>query len=165
MTLTDVNLLFYAYHTASPHHREAKHWLNEQLNTDLRFGMPWSTILGFMRLVSNPSVVDRPLSSLDAWRIVRLWLKQPMVWIPTPGAQHARIFDQLLSDNFKSPKLIHDAHLAALAIEHGLILCSADGDFARFEGLRWENPLAKPGQVGERKVRYRTKSGTRRSTS
>lgn len=165
MTLVDINLLFYAYSNESPHHQEAKRWLNEQLNSDLRFGMPWSTILGFMRLACNPSVVDYPLSSLEAWRVVRIWLKQPMVWIPTPGEQHALIFEHLLRDCFISPKLVHDAHLAALAIEHGLILRSTDGDFARFEGLRWENPLAKPGHLGERKVRYRSKAGPKHPTS
>lgn len=38
--------------------------------------------------------------------------------------------------------LVPVAHLATLAIEHGLILCSTDGNFGRFQNLRWQNPLA-----------------------
>jgi uncharacterized protein len=36
---------------------------------------------------------------------------------------------------------VPDVYLAAPVIEHGLILCSTDGNFARFPGLRWQNPL------------------------
>lgn len=75
----------------------------------------------------------------QAWQQVRRWLGVPVVWIPQPGEAHARILGELMPG--VNHRLIRDAHLAALAIEHGLILCSSDGDFARFAGLRWENPL------------------------
>ena len=71
---------------------------------------------------------------------VESWLDLSNVWIPQPGDEHRQILARLLSAGLTS-NLIPDAHLAALALEHGLVLCSADSDFARFAGLEWENPL------------------------
>jgi predicted nucleic acid-binding protein len=65
-------------------------------------------------------------------------------WIPTPGPRHAEILGPLLSAPFVTSRLVPDAHLAALAIEHGVTLCSTDGDFGRFPGLTWQNPLHHP---------------------
>jgi predicted nucleic acid-binding protein len=86
--------------------------------------------------------VVRPLSTQDAWGQVAGWLGSQLVWIPQATERHAEILGQLLIEHSVRANLVHDAHLAALAIEHGLILCSTDGDFARFPGLRWQNPLA-----------------------
>ena len=69
----------------------------------------------------------------------------PNVWIPGPTERHDEILGELLERSRAAGNLVPDAHLAALAIEHGLTLCSADGDFARFPGLRWVNPLAAQG--------------------
>lgn len=76
-----------------------------------------------------------------AWAQVRAWLDAEPAWIPVPTRHHREILERLLLDSAQRPNLVPDAHLAALAIEHGLVLASTDGDFARFEGLRWENPL------------------------
>ncbi len=78
----------------------------------------------------------------DAWQQVEAWLACEVVWIPQPGERHAQTFGQLIMQPGVSANLVPDVHLAALAIEHGLTLCSTDGDFARFTGLRWVNPLA-----------------------
>jgi hypothetical protein len=94
-----------------------------------------------MRIITNARVFERPLSIQKAWAQAEAWLGAPASWVPTPGGQHAAIFASLLPQ-VSRPNLVPDAHLAALAIEHGLTLCSTDGDFARFEDLRWENPLA-----------------------
>jgi predicted nucleic acid-binding protein len=79
----------------------------------------------------------------DAWQQVTAWLDCDTVWTPQPTERHAEVLGQLLSLPGVHGNLVPDAHLAALAIEHGLMLCSPDGDFARFPGLRWSNPLAK----------------------
>jgi len=71
------------------------------------------------------------------------WLGSGPVWRPQPTERHAELFGRLLASPGIRANPVHDAHLAALAIEHGLMLCSADGDFARFSGLRWQNPLAE----------------------
>ncbi len=104
--------------------------------------MPWPSLLGFLRIVANPRVLERPATMVDAWRQVQGWIACEPVWIPQPAEHHAEVFGALLSDAGVHANRVPDAHLAALAIEHGLMLCSTDGDFARFNGLHWDNPLA-----------------------
>ena len=91
---------------------------------------------------TNPRIFERPKSVATAWKQVEDWLDCPPVWIPQPTERHREILGSLLKTQGGRSNLVPDAHLAALAIEHGLILCSTDGDFARFPNLRWENPLA-----------------------
>lgn len=140
MILLDANLLIYAYHSSLPQHERSHQWLDEQLNGTNRVGLPWPSILAFVRLVSNPRAFTKAVSPTKAWQQAREWLNLPVVWIPQPTEQHAEILDQLIPTASTS-QLIPDAHLAALAIEHGLKLCSADNDFARFKTLNWFNPL------------------------
>jgi predicted nucleic acid-binding protein len=89
-------------------------------------------------------VFERPAPVGAAWRQVEEWLDCEAVWIPMPTERHREVLGRLLSESRARANLVPDAHLAALAIEHGLVLASTDGDFARFSGLRFENPLAGP---------------------
>jgi uncharacterized protein len=139
--LVDANLLVYAVVPAFAGHERARPWLEEQLSSGQRTGLPWSSLLAFVRLVSNPRVVSRPIGVSGAWAVVREWLDLPGVWVPVPTEQHATVLEPLLTAVTRSD-LVPDAHLAALAIEHGLTLYSNDGDFARFSGLSWRNPIA-----------------------
>ena len=143
MILVDANLLIYAHSTSMPQHQAARAWLDGQLNGHGPVGLPWPSLLSFLRILSNPRAVPKPSPVAHLWRQVREWLAVENVWIPSPHEHHAEIFGTLISAGATS-QLIPDAHLAALAIEHNLTLCSTDGDFARFSGLRWENPLAAP---------------------
>ena len=143
MILVDVNLLIYATQPESPHHQRARRWLGQRLAGPARVGLPWATVLGFLRLVTMPRSWNRAVTVDDAVAVVERWLAAPAVWVPTPTERHAEILAGLLRAVGRGGKLVPDAHLAALAIEHGLILCSTDGDFARFPGLRWENPLQR----------------------
>ena len=143
MILVDTNLLIYAKVADLSQHPEALRWLDSQLNGVAAVGMPWPSLLGFVRIVTNPRVFARPLSLAAAWKVIQEWLDWPVVWIPSPGAAHREIVGRLLLKARGHANLVPDAHLAALAIEHGLMLCSADGDFARFEDLKWRNPLAR----------------------
>lgn len=142
MILVDANLLLYAANRDAPEHEAARSWLDTRLNGTARVGMPWPSLLAFVRIASNPAVVRQPVTPAAAWRQVRAWLACDVAWIPLPGAGHADVLGQLLDRGFVTSRLVPDAHLAALAIEHGLTLCSTDGDFAKFPGLKWENPLA-----------------------
>jgi len=99
---------------------------------------------GFLRIVTNARVFERPERMAQAWRQVEAWLDADASWIPQPIDRHQELFGGLIAIGGIQASLVPDAHLAALAIEHGLTLCSTDGDFARFAGLRWENPLTKP---------------------
>jgi len=141
MILVDVNLLVYAWDGRAPQHESAAKWLDARLSESTRVGLPWECLLGFMRLVTNPRIYESPATVNLAWGQVEHWLSAPNAWIPLPGPRHQEILGRLLTRLGGGAKLIPDAHLAALAIEHGLDLCSTDGDFARFEQLRWVNPL------------------------
>lgn len=139
MILLDANLLIYASAPKTPQHGAARAWLDERLNGTARVALPWPSLLAFMRIVSNPRLFDGA-SLANAQAQVMAWLDLPTTWIPGPTEEHARILAELLASETQH-RLVPDAHLAALALEHGLILCSSDGDFARFPRLRWENPL------------------------
>lgn len=141
MILVDANLLVYASVRDLPQHEAAHAWLDGQINTGVRVGLPWPSLLAFVRLVTNPRVFERPLRVPLAWAQVEAWLEVPSVFIPVPTSRHAEILAALVRASVHRAELVPDAHLAALAIEHGLTLCSTDGDFARFAGLSWHNPL------------------------
>jgi len=139
--LVDVNLLVYSWDRGSPHHEAARSWLDARLNETARVALPWESTLGFLRVVTNPRIYQRPETIARAWGQVEEWLTCRNVWIPRASDEHEVVLGGLLRNLGGGSTLIPDAHLAALAIEYGLILCSSDGDFARFSGLRWMNPL------------------------
>jgi toxin-antitoxin system PIN domain toxin len=145
--LIDANLLVYAHVTSFLQHERARTWLDAQLNGTVTVGLPWAGILAFVRLVTNPRIFEQPETIEGAWKQVEEWLGCPTVWLPQPTERHREILDTLLINQNLRANLVPDAHLAALAIEHGLILCSADGDFGRFPGLRWENPIRERDKV------------------
>ena len=140
MILVDANLLVEA-HMSGPRNRQAREWLDEQLWGTARVGLPWASLLAFLRLVTNPRIYARPQTLVGAWGEVRGWLSCESAWLPTPTERHAEVLGALFSDARAGGNLVPDAHLAALAIEHGLTLCTLDRGFARFKGLRWHNPL------------------------
>jgi uncharacterized protein len=140
--LVDANLLLYAANQAAPEHARARAWLDDRLNGTVALGLPWPSILAFVRLATNPVVVRHPVTPAEAWRQVEEWLTCEPVWMPPPGSAHRAIVGGFLQASWMTSRLVPDAHLAALAIEHGLTLHSTDGDFARFPDLKWENPLA-----------------------
>ena len=141
MILLDANLLIYAHVNSFPQHAQARDWLDAKLSGSGPVGLPWPSLLAFLRIVTNPRVFERPATTAKAWRQVRAWLEADAVWIPQPTERHADVLETLLTATGVQANLVPDAHLAALAIEHGLLLCSTDGDFGRFQELRWQNPL------------------------
>ena len=142
MILVDANLLIYAYVIGMRQHAAAQEWLDGRLNDGAtRVGLPWNSLLAFVRLTASPKIFGARSTVTAAWEQVERWLELDSVWIPTPTELHRQILSRLLAETSERADLVNDAHLAALAIEHGLTLCSADRDFSRFSGLRWENPL------------------------
>lgn len=143
MILVDVNLLVDATMTTAARHGAARPWLQEHLSGTARVGLPWAVLTGFVRVVGQPRAWERPLPVGDAIDVVRSWLARPCTWVPEPGPRHVDLFAALLSAQ-PSVRLVSDAHLAAIAVEHGLQLCSQDRDFARWQdqGLRSRDPLA-----------------------
>jgi uncharacterized protein len=141
LILVDANLLVSAHAASLPRHAAARAWLASRLAGTARVGLAWPSVLAFVRLVSNPRVFERPEPVVAAWEQAHAWLASPAVWVPPPGDRHADILGPLLRTSGLRANDVPDAHLAALAIEHGLVLCTTDSGFARFPGLVWENPV------------------------
>jgi len=139
--LPDVNLLLYAHNVGAREHTRAAAWLKEVLTDPKTVAFSWQTILGFLRLATAPKLFARPFELDEATGIVEVWLARDNVVIVDPTERHWRILSDLLPKSQARGPLIMDAHLAALAIEHGATLCTNDRDFLRFPGLKVEFPL------------------------
>jgi toxin-antitoxin system PIN domain toxin len=139
--LIDANLLLYAVNRDLPKHKPALSWFEKILSSDNPVGLPWVVILAFLRIATNGRVFTRPLSSDVAIGLVADWLDQPNVKAISPGDRHWSILQTLLEQTGMAGNLTTDAHIAALALEQGYTVYSADNDFKRFPGLRHINPL------------------------
>ncbi|MEZ5276785.1 MAG: type II toxin-antitoxin system VapC family toxin [Opitutaceae bacterium] len=144
MIVPDVNLLVYAHNSEVPFHDRARRWWEDRLNQPAPVGLSWVTISGFIRLMTHPRVLVSPMTVDAAVDQVDSWLAQPCVVLLEPGRRFPQVFLDGLRKLGTAGNLTTDAYLAALAIEHQADLCSCDGDFARFAGLRWSNPIEKP---------------------
>jgi toxin-antitoxin system PIN domain toxin len=142
MIIPDVNLLVYAHNRAAAGHERARAWWEDLVDREQPIGLTWAVMLGFVRLVTHPSVLVRPLAPVAALGHVRRWLDQESVRIVEPGPRHMELLRALFQSTGVAGSLTTDTHLAALAIEHQAELHSNDADFARFPGLRWRNPIA-----------------------
>lgn len=142
MILVDANLLLYAEDELSPHHARARTWWDAQLSAGSPVCLCWTVVGAFIRIGTNPRVFEHPLTLDQAIARVQSWLDQPCTRIVSPTDRHWMVFRQMLRDGQATANLVTDAHLAALAVEHGCELVSTDADFTRFPGLRWRNPLA-----------------------
>lgn len=140
MICIDVNLLLQATDPKASNHERARTWFEDQMNGGQLVGLPWATLLAFIRLSTDGASRRPPISVDEALKFVEGWLEWDTVWCPEPTSRHQIVLAELLCRVPRS-RLVSDAHLAALAIEHGLTLCSADADFKMFPGLRYLNPL------------------------
>ncbi|OQX10090.1 MAG: VapC toxin family PIN domain ribonuclease [Desulfobulbaceae bacterium A2] len=141
MMLLDVNLLLYAVNRNLPQHKHARSWLEKVLAGEQHVGLPWVVILAFLRLTTNPRVFEHPLTIDEAVEYINEWLAQPVVSAVVPGPHHWAVLRNLLSVSGSGGNLTTDAHIAALAIEHGYTVYSTDHDFKRFAGISHINPL------------------------
>ena len=143
MYLVDANILVYSTDEGSEHHDAARDWLDEQTaGVPRSVGLPWPTLLAYFRLVTNPRMYSPPARPADAWQRVEDWLSRPAAWIPVPGPRHRQTLAEIVQACHPTGNLVPDAHLAALAREHGLTVVSTDTDFAKFSGITWLNPVA-----------------------
>jgi uncharacterized protein len=140
--LVDANILLYAEDSLHPRNRKAREWWDDQLSGERSVCLCWTVLSAFIRIGTNPRVFESPLSLEQAVARVQSWLEQPCARIVRPTDRHWTVFQQMLSEGQAVANLVTDAHLAALAIEHGCQLASTDSDFARFSKLKWMNPLA-----------------------
>ena len=141
MILVDANLLIYAIDRDSPNHAKARRWLEDVLSGTTPLGLAWIVVLAFLRLTTRPGILKRPLALERALEFVDEWLAQPYVQALAPGERHWAVLRNLLKVTGTAGNLTSDAHLAALAIEHGCTVCSSDSDFKRFPGVEHVDPL------------------------
>ncbi len=141
MIIPDVNMLIYAYDADASEHVMAKRWLDGLLDGPESVGLPWAVIIGFVRVLTNPSAMTKPVSTRDAVGYVREWLNFPHISILSPGPNHLDYVENNLDEAGAGGNLVSDSHIAAIAMEHGAVVHTNDRDFARFPGLLWHNPL------------------------
>lgn len=142
MTLVDANVLLYAYDGGNPQHERARVWWEKTLSEPYPVRLAWITIVAFIRIGTHPRIFRGPMTVEESVRHVSTWMARPMFGVLEPGGGHWEIYSRLLARSQAGANLAPDAHLAALALEHGATLYTTDRDFARFEGLKFENPLA-----------------------
>ena len=141
MLLVDLNLILYALDEDCPQHDAALTWWEATLSGTEKVCLAWSVILGFLRVSTKRVATYRTLPPQKALAIVDEWLAHPNVRVLSPAHTHWKVLSGLITELGTAGNITTDAHLAALAIEHGATLCSTDTDFARFDGLKWRNPL------------------------
>jgi toxin-antitoxin system PIN domain toxin len=143
LILVDANILLYAEDSLSAFHQQARKWWDDQLSGSEPVCLCWTVLSAFIRIGTNPRVFENPLSLEQAQARIQSWFDQPCTRIIRPTEQHWTAFQQMLTAGQAFANLVTDAHIAALALEHGCTVASTDADFARFPKLRWINPLKK----------------------
>lgn len=141
MILVDANILLYAEDQLSSQHEAARLWWDTRLSGSSPVCLCWTVLSAFIRIASNARVFENPLSVALAVKRVQSWMDQPCTRLIEPTDRHWLVFQQMLTEGQALGNLVTDAHLAALAIEHGCELMSTDADFARFPRVKWINPL------------------------
>jgi toxin-antitoxin system PIN domain toxin len=139
--LPDANVLIYAVDDRSPRHEAAREWVERTLSGTETVALAWLVLLAVLRIATRPAIFEHPLTTEEASNLIEGWLAQPCVVVVHPTDRHPAVMRELLEPLGSAGNLVNDAHLAALAIEHGAELCSCDTDFSRFSGLRWVDPL------------------------
>lgn len=140
--ILDVNVLIYGIDSRASQHPACHEWLERAFGGTTRVGLPWPTITGFLRIATHPRIMEAPLTMDRAWTYVNNWLDTAPAWIPEPTSQHAAVLQSMTTGAAATGNLVPDAHLAALAQQHGVPIVSCDTDFARFNDIAWINPLA-----------------------
>jgi toxin-antitoxin system PIN domain toxin len=143
MILVDANILIYAIDRDAPHHRRAHAWLESIMSGTAQVTLAWIVILAFLRITTRAGIMRNPLKTEQSIGYIDSWLEQPHVLLGVPGERHWAILRNLLIESGTAGNLTSDAHLAALAIEKGATIYTADNDFRRFAGVRVINPLSK----------------------
>jgi toxin-antitoxin system PIN domain toxin len=138
--LVDANVLLYAVNQDAPNHAVARRWLDRALGGAEPVGFTWVVLLAFLRLTTRAGLFPRPLSVDEAIAVLQAWLSRPLAVVVEPTPRHLDILGGILRETGTAANLVTDAHLAAIAVEHGAEICSFDADFSRFRGVRWRPP-------------------------
>ncbi len=145
MMLVDANVLLYAYDAESPRHASARRWLAAELSSGRPVRLALITLLAFVRIASDHRVFARPLYPGDACALIESWLDQPNVQLLQPGRRTWQLLGRICQEGQARGAMVMDAHLAALALEHGASIATTDRDFTRFSGVELVNPVEAAG--------------------
>ena len=140
MVIVDANVLLYAVDRAGAHHERSRAWLDTALAGAEAVGLAWVALLAFVRIGTNAAILPTPMSVDEATGQVEAWLGAPAAVVAEPTARHAGVLRGLLRESGSAGNLVTDAHLAALAIEHGADIVSFDRDFGRFAHVQHRLP-------------------------
>ncbi|MGH3431753.1 MAG: type II toxin-antitoxin system VapC family toxin [Thermocrispum sp.] len=136
MKVVDANVLLYAVNSDTPHHRTARDWLDHALNGEQTVGFTWLALLAFTRISTHPGIFARPLTVTEAFDVTEGWLERPGAVIVDPTHRHPAILRGIIEPLGTAGNLLNDAHLAAVAVEHGAEVVTFDADFTRFAGVK-----------------------------
>jgi len=138
----DTNLLVYAEITSSRHHGRALGILTELAEDARPWALPWPCVYEFLRVVTHPRVFHPPVPLERALSDVGRILRSPSLRLLSEAARHSAVMEQVLRSGGAAGNLVHDAHIAALCLEHGVSeILTGDRDFHRFPGLKVVNPF------------------------
>ncbi|MGL5928559.1 MAG: TA system VapC family ribonuclease toxin [Dermatophilaceae bacterium] len=140
MKVVDANVLLYAVDGSATHHAASHAWLDDALAGVEAVGLPWASLVAFVRVSTHSSIQAHPLTADQATDIVDAWLGQPAAVVLQPDGRHFRRLRDLLPSTGAGGNLVNDTHLAALALQHRATVVTFDDDFDRFPGVRWERP-------------------------
>lgn len=143
MILLDTNLLIYATFRDVPEHQAARRWLEEQLGgEEAPVVLCWPVIMAFLRLITSRRLFGAQAVSVKrGWAVAAAYAEHPGVRLVSAGQQHRGIVADLAATPGLRSDDVPDLEIAALAIEHGLVLATHDSGFARFRRLRLVDPL------------------------
>ena len=163
MIALDTNILVYSRREEAPHHRKARSLLTAFAEGDDPWALPWPCVYEYLRVITHPRVFDPPTRLNDALEDLESLLSSPSLSLLGEGPAHvSRLLDTVDAGD-ATGNLVHDAHIAALVLEHGAReLWTTDRDFRRFPGVTIRNPFEEPA-VRERKRRYRSRGRQRRA--
>ena len=141
MILPDVNVLLYAYNTASPSHTSAATWWSKSLSGSETVALTSIVLFGFVRISTHTRAFPRPLTIQKASKHVRDWLNQPIAQLVETELEDVDRALSLLTEAGTGGNLTTDAQLAAISLRLEATVYSVDSDYSRFAGVRWRNPL------------------------
>ena len=141
MRCVDVNVLVYAHRPESPDHSRYAAWLDAARRVDEPLGVPTLTLSGFLRVVTHPRVFVDPTPLEQALAFVEVLRAAPNHVAIEPGPRHWSVFTRLCRAADVRGNIVPDAYLAAMAVERGAVMCTADRGFGRFDELRWRHPF------------------------
>lgn len=142
MIALDTNILVHAHRRGTAHHESALDLLRALSEGHAPYALFWPSLYEFLRVVTHHRVFDPPSPPAEALEAIRDFLAPPVVRLLSETPRHPALLERVVRETRATGNLVHDAHLVALALEHGVHeILTLDGDFARFPQVASRNPF------------------------